>query len=372
MPIGTGLAPCVLRTARFDDYEGIAPLEAVLGSPLPFREWRNHWQANPLWDAVGARWPIGWVLEARGGKIAGYLGNIPVRYHFKGERLLGACGRGWIVEPRHRGRGPLHMLQTRFAQPNVDLFVETTIGSAALRWADKYCDRVPAGDWSATAYRITGYRSFATRALRKLGVPLADAIGPLAGTVLRLKDSALDMRAPKTAATCNVEFLERFDSRFDRFWSELLRQNPDTLLAARDAATLSWHFSVPAQKRELWILTASRNQQLRAYCILKKHDVTGDVGRLRLIDYQTIDRDVDYLPEILTATERLCSAKGISVLDRPGTGLAKWRAFDRWAPYRATQSWPFFYHATDPKLAAELRRPTAWDPSEYDGDASLA
>ena len=47
------------------------------------------------------------------------------------------------------------------------------------------------------------------------------------------------------------------------------------------------------------------------------------------------------------------------------------RAFDAFASYRKTQSWTFFYRAVDPALEAELREPGVWDPSEYDGDASI-
>ena len=45
-------------------------------------------------------------------------------------------------------------------------------------------------------------------------------------------------------------------------------------------------------------------------------------------------------------------------------------SFDRLAPYRRRlPNWPFYYHAPDPTLAAELCKPQAWDPSEFDGDA---
>ena len=73
-------------------------------------------------------------------------------------------------------------------------------------------------------------------------------------------------RLPKGAGSFNVDSLDRFDSQFDVFWRELVRQNPDKLLAERTAATLSWHFAIPMRKGRLWTLTASRNGELRAYC----------------------------------------------------------------------------------------------------------
>jgi hypothetical protein len=48
------------------------------------------------------------------------------------------------------------------------------------------------------------------------------------------------------------------------------------------------------------------------------------------------------------------------------------RGFDSFAPHRRERpSWSFYYHAGDPALAADLRRPEAWDPSLFDGDASF-
>ncbi len=48
------------------------------------------------------------------------------------------------------------------------------------------------------------------------------------------------------------------------------------------------------------------------------------------------------------------------------------RSFDRFAPYRQKLPyWPFYYHAADPALEADLGKPQVWDPSSFDGDASF-
>jgi hypothetical protein len=329
------------------------------------------WQGNPLWPQLGKRWPIGWVVETAAGEIVGSLGNIPVLYQFRGEHLIAVTGRGWVVAPEYRGRYPLRLLDERFNQPGVDVFIDTTVGPMARACGDRFLSRVPAGDWETIAYCVTGYRAFATRAFQKLNVPLARVLGPLAGAALRLKDVTFGEKFPKARSSFVIEATDRFDSRFDAFWGELLRQNSDTLLAARDSTTLSWHFSRPMRRERLWILTASRNGQLRAYCIFIRQNQAGELRRMRLVDYQTIDRDVDLLPDLLRVALRHCVAENICVLDKPGVGLAKMRAFDDFAPYRRKQSWPLFYRANDPALAVELRQPKVWDPSEYDGDASL-
>ncbi len=92
---------------------------------------------------------------------------------------------------------------------------------------------------------------------------------------------------------------------------------------------------------------------------------------MRLIDYQSVERDADLLPGLLQAALQRCIAEDFYVLEHLGRGLPKMHSFDQFAPYRRKlPNWPFYYHAANPALAAELRKPESWDPSEFDGDAS--
>jgi hypothetical protein len=360
-----------LRIARFDDYEQIGRLESALRSEASSPDdWRRLWLGSPLWSHLGKHWPIGWVLETPSREIVGCIGNIPLLYHFRGEHLIAASGRGWVVAPAYRGFS-LWLLDERFNQPYVDLFMDTTIGPMALEAFSEFSHFVPVGDWGSVAYRVTGYRPFAAHALQKLNVPLAGVLAGTAGAALRFKDLALAKKPAKQRSSCTIESTDRFDARFDEFWEELLRQSPETLLAARDSATLSWHFSVPMRRGRVWILTASRNGRLRGYCIFKRQSTVDEIRRMRLVDYQSIDRDADLLPHFLELAIRRSRAEGVCVLDKPGVGVSATRAFDECAPYRRKQSWTSFYRVVDSALATELRQPKFWNPSEYDGDASI-
>jgi hypothetical protein len=364
------LPPPHLRPASFDDYEQIERLEsAYLPEYSTPDDWPVLWLGSPLWPRVGKSWPIGWVLETSAGEIVGSLGSIPLLYKFRGGELMAASGRGWVVTPAYRGFA-LWLLEERFNQPSVDLFMDTTIGPPAFESFSQFSNRIPAGDWETISYFITGYRAFATIALRKLKVPLVRVLAPPGAATLWLRDAIFSKALPKASGSFEIEATDRFDSRFDVFWDELLRQNTDTLLAARDGATLSWHFAVPMRTGRLWIFTASRKGRLQAYCIFKRQGYAQDV-RMRLVDYQSIEPAVDLLPDLLGAALRRCIAEGVFVLDKPGLGIPKMRAFDEFAPYRQKQNWPLFYRAVDSALDAELRQPRFWDPSEYDGDASL-
>ncbi len=207
--------------------------------------------------------------------------------------------------------------------------------------------------------------------MRKLGIPLAPVWAPLAGAALRVKNVVFEKRLPRTHSSFTIEEADRFDSRFDAFWQELLRQSPDTLLATRDSATLTWHFWVAMRRRRVWILTASKHRRPAAYCIFKRQERANEMPRMRLVDYQTIYPETDLLADFLAVALRRCAAEGVAVLDRPGVGLPEMRVFDEHAPYRTKQTWPFFYRAARSDLAAELRRPEVWEPSAYDGDASI-
>jgi hypothetical protein len=363
-----------LRPARFEDYDQIMRLEATLSPNTPsLDDWRRLWLSNPLWPQVSSWWPIGWVLETTAGEIVGCMGNIPLQYHFRGERLVGAAGRGWVVSPAHRAFGSaLRLLHEHYHQPRVDLVMDTSVSEQASARAGHLSNRIPAGDWETVAYFIVGYRAFATRALQKLKVPLAEILAPPVGVGLQLKDAILSKHLRKPRASFEIEEIDRFDSRFDAFWDELLGQKSETVLAVRDAATLSWHFELPIRNRRLWIYTASRNGRLLAYCIFERKDSGQELRRMRLVDYQTIEQDADLLTDLLAVALRRCVADGVCVLDKSGLGLPQTRAFDEAAPYRRRQPWPFWFQASDPTLLSELRRPEFWEPTEYDGDASIS
>ena len=95
-----------LRLADFRDYLQVSRLLAANDMDSPSAEdWRNLWLHNPVWERVGHDWPIGWVLETEQGQIVGSLSNIPSLYSFKGQELICANGRGWVVAPDYRGLG---------------------------------------------------------------------------------------------------------------------------------------------------------------------------------------------------------------------------------------------------------------------------
>jgi hypothetical protein len=368
------LLPPQLRPASFDDYPQIQDLETSLlhSTPLPDKDWHGLWFDNPVWPRVEKHWPIGWVLEDEGGRIVGSLTNIPSLYRFRGRELISANGRAWMVRPEYRGFA-LWLMGEYFGQEHADLFVNTTVNPMSVELLSTLSSRIPLGDWGTIAYWITRYRGFARIVLEKAGLPVPGILAPSAGAALWLKDAVFSRPLAPCPDGFAIESSDAFDCRFDAFWDELVRLYPNKLLAERDRRTLSWHYAIPIRRNRLWIFTASRIRRLRAYCVLNRQDWGRGVRRMRLIDYQTLEPDTDLLPGLLRAALQRCAAEDLYALEHLGCGLPKMRNLDCLAPYRRRlPNWPAFYRAADAALATELRSPQAWDPSSFDGDASLA
>jgi hypothetical protein len=363
-----------LRVATVDDYPQIRWLESAHGLlTLEPAVWRAIWLDNPLWDRLGNSWPIGWVLEEASGEIVGSLGNIPSMYVMGGRQLVAAVGRAWVVTEKYRGIA-LWLIDEYFNHPAADLFLNTTVNSLAVDPFTAFGSlAVPMGDWKAAAFFISNYRGFAAAALRIKNFPLPELPSPFAAAVLKIKDVLASSRPALANDGLTIDQSGEFDSRFDSFWEELQRQNPAKMLGVRDRRTLTWHFAGSLKADHAWILTASRGGLMRAYAVLKRQDhPQSGLTRMRLVDYQTIEPDVDTLSPLIEVALRQCVRNKIHVMEHVGCNLPKMRSFDRYAPYRRKlPAWPFYYKATDPAIEQALRRPQAWDPSSYDGDASL-
>jgi hypothetical protein len=371
-PTSGPLEPPNLRPARFEDYPNIVTLESShqMRSRTE-KDWRALWEENPLWPRLQKDWPIGWVLEDSAGKIVGSIVNVPSIYQFADRELLCANGRAWVCANDYRGFAVL-LMDEYFNQTGVDLFINTTVGPVATQTLDQYAIHVPLGDWNTIAFCVTGYRGFAQGVLQRKGVPMPGLFAYPAAAALWMKDASRGKSLAAGDGSISIELLDGFDSRFDAFWQELVKQNPVKLLAERNSHALTWHFLIPKRNRRLWIYAAMREGLMRAFCVVKRDDHGTDVRRMRIVDFQSVDQDRDLLPQLAEVARRRCVAEGIHMLEHLGCGLPKMKAFDDFAPYRRRLGhWPYYYQATGAKLLDDLKNPGAWDPSSFDGDSSL-
>ncbi|MBY0397184.1 MAG: GNAT family N-acetyltransferase, partial [Thermoleophilia bacterium] len=203
----------LVRPMTTADYAEVARLEESEGLlSLPEDDWRALWLENPLWPALGDRWPLGWVLE-RGGTLVGAVSNVPMRYVLGGRTLVAAAGRGWVVAPAYRGFA-LWLLDEYFNQ-DADLFFNTTVnGLADETFQSLGSPRVPVGDWTRAAFRVTSHGRFATAALRIKGIPGAPFLGPAVGAGLWAKDLLTARRPGPLPKGWTLDWTDAFDGRF--------------------------------------------------------------------------------------------------------------------------------------------------------------
>jgi hypothetical protein len=89
--------------------------------PKTRAEWEHLWINNPLYKRVPI-WPVGWVVQD-GAEIVGFLGNIPVSYHFKGREILASAFHAFSLDVSHRGYELLLLKPLLESAPRVEYFV---------------------------------------------------------------------------------------------------------------------------------------------------------------------------------------------------------------------------------------------------------
>lgn len=355
---------------RFNDYEATRALLVDHGMvPPSFEEWRHRWVDNPVWQRLGRAAPIGWVLETAPGDIVGSMETIPTLYTFRNRDLIAASSSAWCVKAPYRGYA-VQLLSEYFEQP-VDLHISTTVGQCAVETLNQFYGPIPLGEWDTVSYFITKPVFVAKRALQRYNVPLASVLAYPASLMLRFRDSLAKADVPPRSQSVLVEGTDHFDARFDYFWNELVKENQDKLLADRSRRALSWHFDAAMRAGRLQILTATKMKRLRAYCVIRYEPWLGGQKAV-LVDYQTLEQDQGLLSGFLREALNRCAANGAYALQNFGAGVPKMAAFDKYAPHRRKlPNSIFYYRANEPALENELRQRQFWDPSLFDGDATL-
>jgi len=359
----------VLREATFDDYDRIAELQGAHGLSVKAREeWLHLWQSNP---AYVPGWPIGWVLEEANGRIAGALENVPCLYRMGGRSYVAAFGRGWAADLQYRAFAMMLIIR-QLQQPGVDLRLTST---ASPRTSELLLQRdwspVPAGEWDRSAFWVTNYARAAREYLAaRVPRPLAAAGSVALSPAFFVKDVAAK-RAHRIGPERGLSWVDEFDERFEGFWAELESRNPQLLLAVRDRETLGWHFRYSLEQGRLWILTASEGSRLTAYAIFQRREIQSlGLARMMLVDYRALDDDQSLAAAMLSCAWQRCRSEGIDVLENSGCWLEK-KLIERAPHRRVFGSWCFLYQAVNPDLRVGLSSPEAWDPTQYDADASL-
>jgi hypothetical protein len=370
---GPRTGPLRFRQARFEDHCQIAALQSRYGLPAkPYEEWTHLWANNPVYREFHD-WPIGWVFQKDDNEIVGHIANIPLSYEFQGRKLIAATCRGLVVDSRYRTYA-FRLLRHFLDQKNIDLLFNTTANANASRAHEVFRTlRVPTGAWDRSSFWITNYSGFVASVFTKKQVPLAQQLSLPLSVGLHLKEKATWTRFKKSNNGFEIMSCSHFDQPFEDFWQALRRSRPGLLLATRSQAVLEWHFKYALAQKKAWIVVAASGSQLLAYSLFLRHDVPEyQLRRLRLIDFQTLEGKNESLVPMIDLALKRCRAEGVHMLEALGFPPDKQSIIDRAAPYkRGLNCWPYFYKSNGKNLAENLNNPTVWDPSCFDGDASL-
>jgi acyl carrier protein len=368
-PISNAARSYEVREAAFADYEKIAALIFRNGLGVKTRrEWEHVWRNNPVYQKR-QDWPLGWVVEERN-QITGFLGNIPLTYHFKGREILASGLHAFALDQSHRGLGLLLLNRLLEFAPEVEYFVGSTANLNSSKVLDRLgINRIPVGDWANSAFWITNYDGFVRSAVAKRRWP--GSLAGMASPALRAYDKIA--KAPWPAQAHPLIRQTDFDKRFDTFWHELRESNPNCFLADRSRDALTWHFRFSLEQNNAWIVTHESNSRVLAYAVFQYQDYDEiNLKRVRLIDYQALPGMGDVLPSILSWGLNECRAQGIHMFEAFGFCPEKQRIINRLAPHRRKfAAWTYFHKVASPSLQKNLQDLSVWDPSQYDGDASI-
>jgi hypothetical protein len=367
----------VIREASFEDHRQITLLASRHGlGTKNYAQWRHLWINNPVYIEFQRDWPIGWVLENGEKQIVGYIGNIPLLYEFQGRKVIAASAHGWVVDPDYRSYSIL-LMSRYFGQKNVDLYLNTTVNSAGSRAFSIFrSSKVPVGAWDQSDFWITNYQGFASSWLNKRA-PVAQVLSRPLSVALYFGDKITRETFGALGTYRNgveVGQCANFDRRFDDFWEMLRRRNSHRLLAVRTREMLDWHFGTALLQNRLWILTVMKGSDLSAYALFYRQDNGKfDLKRVRLVDFQALDEEGHdpFLPILSSALER-CQNECMHMLECIGLRPSQREITAKLEPHqRRLSSWFYYYKAKDLSFAETLKDPMVWDPSGFDGDASL-
>src|SRR5579883_119781 len=363
---------CRVREAAFADYAQIAVLESRYGMlPKPYEAWTHLWEGNPTYRTL-AKWSIGWVVENPAGDIVGHIANIPSHVEFKGRHLLAASGSGLVVDEHYRSYA-FPLFSQFFNQSGADIILNTSVNANGMNLHQLFhFARVPSGAWNRAVFWITDYTNFASRMLQQKDWP--GLLSYPAAAALAVKDVFRPSLETTLPEGLKINICNQFDEKFDDFW-RTLSNHSSTLLSVRSRETLNWHFQFPLSQGTAWVATITQGSTLLAYAVFLRQD-NYEVGlqRMRLVDFQSLDGNAEYLVPMLAVALQKCREQKIHMLEAIGFAPDKQRVLTRIAPHqRELPCWLYFYKVKnkDKQLAEELKDPSAWDPTAFDGDGSL-
>ena len=336
--------------------------------------WDWIWTRNPARMPGRHHPPPGWVLEVDG-EIRGFFGNIPTRFRWGDDVLVGSIASHWAVLAPYRE----HTRKLRdawFGQTEPELLmVSTGVAATGRIFLRHGAASMPDESYDDVLYWVLDPSRFLRSALKKKRVPagIAAPAGSLLGPVLDVATRLAGRRPGAHRAGLEPEEIrldqigDEFDDLFERRVAMERR-----LFASRRAEDLRWHFE--PRPEAVSVLVVRRSGQLAGYLLMLEEQVPDvDLCRLKVVDWLVQDDDAEILDALLAAAWERGRERGGHVLEVVGFPERLRRRALSARPFRRRYPvHPYFYKARESDLHRALADPRHWYPCLFDGDGCLA
>jgi hypothetical protein len=367
----TSEAACTVRATTFEDFETISQVACRngLGSPT-YSDWARLWKDNPFRSKL--QLPMGWVLETEAQGVVGTFSNIPRLYSYNDEPVRTATASAWAVDPQYR-YSSLLLVTEFFSQKNIDLFLNTTASPRAAAIFKAFrSQEIPHPSYKQVLFWVTCKAGFAGALLRKLQLPALGGLKQAAVLALWCRDELHRSRIRyRRLETCVVP---GFDERFDAMW-DVLRRRRDRLLAVRTRDALTWHFRPSLEAGHAVVIVLPEGNSISGYLIMKRYDHRHlGLSSFGIVDIQAAREEPDIILSLVAGALEHAARSGVHVVEAVGFHNSKREVLERLKPLHWTHpSCPCLYKVgAGPRTFRDaLRTANAWDPSRFDGDASL-
>ncbi|MDA1023009.1 MAG: hypothetical protein O2817_06645 [Proteobacteria bacterium] len=369
-----------LRNAALDDAPVITEFLVRLGLVMPAGEgaiaehWAKLWQDNPALKHHGDSPALGWILEDQD-RIVGFFGNIPQVAYYQGKPVIVSSARAWAVDKDYRAHTPA-LCEAFFGQQNADLvLISSASAPAGKRCLDYGASKLPQAGYGEILYWVVDAFGFLRAGLKKKGRGAVSAFfgGLFASVVLNAQMRIMGRRPYAALGDITPIGVNDIGAEFDGLWQQKLAENPDRLLAARDAQTLKWYFGLSQNAGDTRILCARRDGKLEGYAVLVREDAPKiGLKRLKIADVFVAGDNPDTLNALLAAAYEYAMAKRCHVLELIGLAAPLRGMALGHKPYsRPMATFPFYFKALRDDLKAPLETGDGWTVTAYDGDTAL-
>jgi len=364
------------REVRFSDFEAVAKLKCESGlSSDSLANWYRFWRDNAALSFAKGPLPMGWVL-AVDDKVVGYLGSIPLLYHYGSRPLLAATASGFAVQPDYRAFS-VGLVASFYRQENIDLFLNTTAIESVGKLAKAFkADALPQEDYDTVLFWVLDIRQFLDAVAKKFGVTGNWAtVGRIVASIALQTEKTVWRKLPGRSSDkfqvteCHVS---EIGDNFEKIWRRKLEGKP-RLFADRDQSHLRWHFTIPDTQQVTRAFFCQGENGFTGYAIVRiESEPETGLRRCWLADILVDDDNPEVISALITRACNVAEESDCHVFEVLGFPKNLRQVLLQWRPYtRRYPACPFYFKAKDHELHRVLQETESWYASPFDGDTTL-